>query len=59
MLATVFAANICDYGMVCMHVLRETMSADLDRFETMCACLFSLLPEDNKRTTILKNGKNK
>ena len=59
MLATVFAAKMCDYGMVCMRVLRKKPSADLDRLETMCACLFSLFPEDNERTTILKNGKNK
>ena len=32
-------------------------SADLDRLETMCACLFSLLSEDNERTTVLPQVK--
>ena len=59
MLATVFAAKMCDYGMVCVRVLRKTTSADLDRLEAMCACLFSLFPENNERTTILQNVKNK
>ena len=35
-------------------VLRKPTDADLDRFEAMCAGLFSLLPEDNERTTILE-----
>jgi hypothetical protein len=36
------------------RIVRKTTDADLDRFETMCAGLFSLLPEDNERTTILE-----
>ena len=56
-LDTVFAAKMCDYEMFCMRVLRKTTSADLDRLETVCACLFSLLPEDNERTAILQNDK--
>jgi hypothetical protein len=57
MLDTVFAANMWDYGVFRMRVLREKTSANLDRLETVCACLFSLLPEDNERTTILQDDK--
>lgn len=57
MLDTVFAAKMCDYGKFRMRVLREKTKSDLDRLETVCARLFSLLPEDNERTTILQNAK--
>jgi hypothetical protein len=59
MLATVFAAKMCDYKMFDSRILRKTTDADLDRFETMCAGLFSLLPEDNERTTILQERVSK
>jgi hypothetical protein len=39
------------------RVLRKMTSADLDRLETMRAGLFSLLPEDNEWTTVLKKRK--
>jgi hypothetical protein len=58
MFATVFAAKICDYGDVGTHTVRRRMGADLDRFETMRARLFSLLPEDDKWTTVLEKGTN-
>jgi hypothetical protein len=58
MLDTVFAAKMCDYGMLfCMRELQKKTNSDLDRLETVRACLFSLLPEDNERTTILQNDK--
>jgi hypothetical protein len=53
MLATVFAANMCDYRMFLRAFYEKTTCADLDRLETMRAGLFGLLSEDNEWTTIL------
>ena len=55
MLATVFAAKMCDYKTSIRVCYKKSTRPDLDRFQTMCAGLFGLLPEDDEWTAVLQS----